>query len=93
VAGAIWAFIKLPQEYWIHVAKLDSTGAVADHPWFGALCVLGVGVLGWLVRVVVRPRMPEPLPGWRLEAPAVPPIPPRHSARVPWSELAESRSC
>jgi hypothetical protein len=25
IAGAIWVFIKLPQEYWIHVAKLDFT--------------------------------------------------------------------
>src|SRR5205809_575081 len=25
VAAAIWIFIKLPQEYWIHVAQLDVT--------------------------------------------------------------------
>ncbi len=24
-AGAIWVFIKLPQEYWIHIAQLDTT--------------------------------------------------------------------
>lgn len=28
IAGAIWVFIKLPQEYWIHIAKLDFTNFV-----------------------------------------------------------------
>jgi hypothetical protein len=82
-------FIKLPQEYWIHIAKLDFTDVVADHPWFGVLCLLGLGVLAWLVWFVVRPRMPEPLPGWRFTAPPVPVTPARRAGRVPWNELAE----
>jgi len=89
VAGGIWVFIKLPQEYWIHVAKLDFTETVADHPWFGALCVIGLGVLAWLVWFVVRPRMPEPHQRWRFAAPPLPATPPRRPAGVPWSELAE----
>ena len=89
VAGGIWVFIKLPQEYWIHVAKLDFTETVADHPWFGALCLVGLGVLAWLVVFVVRPRMPEPLPGWRFTAPPLPAAPPARTPGVPWSELAE----
>ncbi len=28
IAFAIWVFIKVPQEYWIHIAKLDFTDAV-----------------------------------------------------------------
>lgn len=31
IAAAIWVFIKLPQEWWIHVAKLDFTNAVKQH--------------------------------------------------------------
>lgn len=31
VAGAIWVFIKLPQEYWIHIAKLDTTDMLKEH--------------------------------------------------------------
>jgi hypothetical protein len=89
VAGGIWVFIKLPQEYWIHVAQLDFTDAVADHPWFGVLCLVGVGVLAWLVWFVVRPRMPEPLAGWRLEAPPLPTTSPPSAAGVAWRELAE----
>ena len=30
VAGVIWIFIKLPQEYWIHVAQLDFTDTLAS---------------------------------------------------------------
>src|SRR6185437_9199385 len=89
VAGGIWVFIKLPQEYWIHVAKLDFTDTVADHPWFGALCLAGLGVLAWLVLFVARPRMPAPLPGWRFTAPPLPAAPPPRAPGVPWPELAE----
>ena len=89
LAGGLWVFVKLPQEYWIHVAQLDFTDAVADHPWFGVLCLLGVGVLAWLVWFVVRPRMPEPLAGWRFTAPRVAATPPRRADGVPWSALAE----
>jgi len=31
VAAAIWVFIKLPQEYWIHIAKLDTTDVLKEH--------------------------------------------------------------
>ncbi len=89
VAGGIWVFVKLPQEYWIHVAKLDFTETVADHPWFGVLCLIGLGVLAWLVWFVVRPRMPEPLAEWRFTAPALPAAAPRRASRVPWTEPAE----
>jgi hypothetical protein len=34
IAAAIWIFIKLPQEYWIHVAKLDFTNFM-KHTVFG----------------------------------------------------------
>lgn len=46
VAAGIWVFGKLPQEYWIHVAHLDFTEAVSDHPWFGVLCLLGLAGRG-----------------------------------------------
>lgn len=34
IAATIWIFIKLPQEYWIHVAKLDFTNFM-KHTVFG----------------------------------------------------------
>ena len=58
LAAAIWVFIKLPQEYWIHIAQLDTTDLIAAHPWIG---VLGAAVVVALV-VVVRRRLVPRLP-------------------------------
>jgi hypothetical protein len=30
-AFAVWVFIKVPQEFWIHIAQLDFTDAVKEH--------------------------------------------------------------
>ena len=54
-AAAIWIFIKLPQEYWIHIAQLDTTdfikedilGVSADTSWGDA-----IGENLWVVPVV-----------------------------------------
>ncbi len=59
-AGAIWILVKLPQEYWLHVAQLDVTDTLRDHPWTRwllAFLVLGGLALLWFV---VRPRLPRP---------------------------------
>ena len=39
-AAAIWIGIKLPQEYWIHIAQLDVTDVLGENPWLWP--VLGV---------------------------------------------------
>lgn len=57
-AAAIWIFVKLPQEYWIHVAELDVTDQQARHPWllpvfFGA-CAAVI-----LLAAQFRSRLPE----------------------------------
>ena len=67
-AAGIWIFVKLPQEYWIHVAQLDFTEAVEDHPWFGIACALGLLTLAGVSWFVVRPRLPAPDWGWRFAA-------------------------
>jgi hypothetical protein len=72
LAAGLWVFVKLPQEYWIHVAKLDFTDTVADHPWFGIACALGIlGVLA-AAQFLVRPRLPLPSHDWRLRADPLP---------------------
>ena len=48
-AGAIWIFVKLPQEWWIHIAKLDVTDMIAEVPWFGPAIVVATGELASLV--------------------------------------------
>ena len=42
LAAFIWIVIKLPQEWWIHVAQLDFTEFMADHPYMWI--VLGIAV-------------------------------------------------
>ena len=60
LAAGIWVFVKLPQEYWIHVAKLDFTEAVGARP--AAAAVLGLVALAAAVIAVrmLRARLPEP---------------------------------
>lgn len=73
VAAAIWIFVKLPQEYWIHIAQLDVTDTIRDVPWFGPLLVVGsLGILavGWFV---VRPRLAAPDHAVRIDAGPLPP--------------------
>ena len=51
VALGIWFFIKLPQEWWIHVAQRDFTEFVLDNPI--SLLVIAVAAIGaglWLRR-------------------------------------------
>jgi len=56
-AALIWVFVKLPQEWWIHVAQLDVTDFLAEHTWaWGVLAVAAV-VLGLVLWYVVRPRL------------------------------------
>jgi hypothetical protein len=64
VAAIIWIFIKLPQEWWIHVAQLDATdlikekifGVAKDASWAEAfaarpmvLIVVGVAIIVFFV--------------------------------------------
>jgi hypothetical protein len=58
-AAFIWIVIKLPQEWWIHVAQLDFTEFMADHPW--AWGVIGAAALALAIGLWVnRRRIPKP---------------------------------
>ena len=98
IAAGLWVFVKLPQEYWIHIAQLDFTETVADHPWFGVLCAAVVLGLIAVFAFVVRPRLPEPDARWRIAADPLPAslaeAHARHAHRlqrggVLWAELGE----
>lgn len=58
MVAAIWIVIKLPQEYWLHVAQRDTSDLLMKNPiLIVALVVLGVLViLG--VRWLIRHRLP-----------------------------------
>jgi hypothetical protein len=72
VAALIWIFIKLPQEYWIHVAQLDFTDTVKEVSWFLPLIVVGSLILLAILWFVVRPRLDPADHGWQIKAPPLP---------------------
>lgn len=71
-AAFIWVFIKLPQEYWIHIAQLDFTDTWKDVSWFAPL-LIGAAIVGILVLwFVVRPRLDAADHSWQFVAPPIP---------------------
>ncbi|MFS3129531.1 hypothetical protein ACLM5J_14115 [Nocardioides sp. Bht2] len=85
LATLIWVVVKLPQEYWIHVAQMDLTDTLSDHPWtIGVLIALVVGAcLG--IRYLAATYLGEPQPGLRLAADPIPPAINEASERAAWT--------
>jgi hypothetical protein len=52
-AAAIWIFIKLPMEWWIHIAHIDTMTAISEN--IGTLAVLSVVVI--IVFIVIGRRL------------------------------------
>jgi hypothetical protein len=65
-AAFIWIFIKLPQEYWLHIAELDVTDTLHDYWWALPLLISLIVLLLAILWFVVRPRLPEPDHGFRI---------------------------
>ncbi|MFC6160128.1 hypothetical protein [Kribbella jiaozuonensis] len=72
VAAAIWIFVKLPQEYWIHIAKLDLTDTIRDVSWFLPTLVVAILVLLAVLYFFVRPRLSPADWSWRFRADPLP---------------------
>ncbi|HEY7034406.1 MAG TPA: hypothetical protein VH482_23925 [Thermomicrobiales bacterium] len=69
-AAAIWIFIKLPQEYWIHVAELDTTDLMRKYPgWTVVIAVVAVVAL-YVAYRIVWPKLPPYDWSWRIDADA-----------------------
>jgi hypothetical protein len=71
-AAAIWVFVKLPQEWWIHIAQLDFTDTLAEVPWFGTAIVAALLLLGLIWWFAVRPRQPARDWSWHVAADTLP---------------------
>jgi hypothetical protein len=72
LAAFIWIVIKLPQEYWIHIAQLDFTDTVKDVPWFLPAIVVAILIGAAIAWFVVRPRLDPADHGWQITAPPLP---------------------
>ena len=59
-AAAIWILIKLPQEYWIHVAQLDVTHELKSHPAIIPSLAAAVALMTTAVWWVLSVRVPAP---------------------------------
>jgi hypothetical protein len=71
-AAAIWIVLKLPQEYWIHIAQRDFTDTLAELPWLGPTLltlIIAAALVAWLVLV---PRLPATDWSWRVPADPLP---------------------
>ena len=71
-AAFIWIFIKLPQEWWIHIAQLDFTEFVADHSWAAPLLVVLFAVAALVFWFVIRPRLRPTDHPWQFAADPLP---------------------
>jgi hypothetical protein len=59
VAAFIWIFIKLPQEWWIHIAQLDFTDFMSDYPFMWGVLALAAAIAAGLIWHYRR-RIPPP---------------------------------
>ncbi|HZC13170.1 MAG TPA: hypothetical protein VE270_04030, partial [Thermoleophilaceae bacterium] len=71
-AAGLWVFVKLPQEYWIHVAKLAFTDTFNDYPAFAVAVVAGLLLAALVLIFVVLPRLPAADWGWRFATDRLP---------------------
>lgn len=71
-AALIWVVVKLPQEYWIHVAQLDFTDTWKTVSWFAPVVVAGLVGLLLVLWFVVRPRLRPADWAWRIAADPIP---------------------
>jgi hypothetical protein len=64
LAAFLWIFVKLPQEWWIHIAKLDFTDFASEHGWvlptIVVLIVAACGGAWWAMRTVLPPKDHDP---------------------------------
>jgi hypothetical protein len=85
VAAVIWVVVKLPQEWWIHVAQLDFTDELAAHAWMGPTIVAALVIAGAVYWWFIRPRLSPPDWSLRVAADAVPPEMATWRKRADWT--------
>jgi hypothetical protein len=72
LAAIIWVFVKLPQEYWLHVAELDVTDTLEDYWWAWPVLIIVVVAAVSFLWFVARPRLGPTTHTWEIESGPVP---------------------
>ncbi|SDT10619.1 hypothetical protein [Actinoplanes derwentensis] len=72
LAGVIWVVVKLPQEWWLHVAQLDLTDEISGHQWILGLIVALLAGISVLFQRLIRPRLPPADWDWRVRPEPLP---------------------
>ncbi|WP_088288251.1 hypothetical protein [Kineosporia sp. A_224] len=72
LVAVIWVFVKLPQEWWIHVAQLDFTDEAAAHTWVLPSLAAAVAALCLTAWWAARYRLPPADHAVTLVAPPLP---------------------
>jgi hypothetical protein len=85
VAAVIWVVVKLPQEWWIHIAQLDFTDELAARPWMGPTIVVALLVAAAVFWFSVRPRLSPPDWPLRFAADPIPPEMANWHQRADWT--------
>jgi len=80
-AALIWVFIKLPQEYWIHIAKLDTTDWIRANPANALILIAWALFLLGMAWALLR-DLPPMKPGFAIEADPLPAAPEGFSGQV-----------
>jgi hypothetical protein len=69
----IWVFIKLPQEWWIHIAQLDVTDFLRANTWVIIPMVVAIAVAVVVAWWVITHKAPAADRRFRLRADPLPP--------------------
>ncbi|KGN31459.1 hypothetical protein N802_03590 [Knoellia sinensis KCTC 19936] len=85
IAAGIWILVKLPQEYWIHIAQRDMTDELAAHAWLGPLLLVVVSVILYAVWRLLVPRLGPVAWPWRVVADPLPESVDEASERALWT--------
>ncbi len=84
-AAAVWIVVKLPQEYWIHIAQLDLTDTIRNVGWFGPALVAALLALAGVAWFVVRPGLVPPSWPLRIAADPLPEVVDTAAERDAWT--------
>lgn len=72
-AALIWIFVKIPQEYWIHIADMNTVEWVIENPANVTVLVAWALLLTGIAWLLLR-DLPPPRPGLSFAADSIPPF-------------------